>query len=270
MDRSQNCYVAFLDIMGFANFVNNTNSANVLEYLNNLVNIANRLNLPSLNLNVSIFSDTIAISAPVIDDATNGLAGYYNFLAYINTILMVNITEPKLGLLPLRGAVTKGEFYTNNKDILFGKAWVEAYNLEKNHACFPRVVVRPEDVTPEKAKTATNNINNLFINVGLDKKVPRTLKVFDGQSQPLRRDNDGVLHCNYFSSLWLHGKGWSPNTPAWVLAHRNYAVKKLEEYKDSPSICEKYVWMKDYHNWFCGGHNELHGFVIKDTVATPS
>ena len=179
MDKPQVCYVAFLDIMGFAKLVENNTSEFVLKYLTNLKDVNRVYDSITPNVNSSIFSDTIALYTTTVGDVKEDLTRYLGFLRYVNSLQYHSITAPNLKGLPLRGAVTKGEFYSNQEDILFGKAWVEAYNLEREKAIFPRVIVKKEA-----------NDYNFALTLAVDKSS-------NHRGAPLRQDIDGELHCNY-------------------------------------------------------------------------
>ena len=169
MDRPKECYVALLDILGFADFVNTKDASVVKEYLTNLVEISHVLNKISPDYNINIFSDTIVVSVPV--EQSGKYIADRMFLLYINHLLMTNIVEDRLGMLALRGGITKGEFFTNGKDVIFGRALVNAHVLEAKIAKNPRVLIDTNEFSPEEAQSSTNFINDLYRQTGLDKKL---------------------------------------------------------------------------------------------------
>jgi len=260
MENSQICYVAFLDILGFRNFVMKEDAECVRKYLSNLVAVSKALNIKSLNYDIRIFSDSIIISVPV--EQSGSYIADRMFLSYINSLLLANIVDERLGKLALRGAVTKGEFFTdNNKDIIFGKALIAAYELEKDKAKDPRVIIDTNEFTPERTKEAFSVINNLLIETGRDKEIKGGLIEFSEFRQERCRDSsDGLLYCNYLSSLKVDG-GWMNRSEGFIERHRSFIVEELKKPHPEKDY-KKYVWMKTYHNWFCSGVSRFNEFMI--------
>ena len=117
MDKPQICYVAMLDIMGFGNFVDKTTADNVLTYLQNFTTVNSVFSSITPNVTISVVSDTIAISVVASNDMKIDTTRYLNLIRYVGAMQYQIFTAPNLGL-PLRGAITKGEFYSNQKDIM--------------------------------------------------------------------------------------------------------------------------------------------------------
>ena len=244
MDMPRECYVAFLDIMGFANFVETNTSECILKYLKDLTTVNGVFDSITPHVSSSVFSDTIAIYTVTVNDVKEDLARYVGFLRYIGTLQYQSITAPNLKGMPLRGAVTKGEFYSNNKDILFGKAWVEAFHLERDKAIFPRVIIKKE----------TNDFNCVLT---LD------LAKSNHRGALLRQDTDGELHCNYLNSI-LDVEGNLPKDFSFIETHKSSVINNLITTKNCDKINKKYMWVKDYHNWFCSGYEELKNYCISE------
>lgn len=247
MDKPQICYVAMIDIMGFENFVDSNDSTAILTYLRNFITVNSVFNSITPNMNVSVVSDTIAIAVPASDDPKTNTTRYLHLLRYVSAMQYQIFTAPNLGL-PLRGAITKGEFYSNQKDILFGKAWNRAVWLEKNKVNFPRVVVDKD----------ANDCNCMLI------MPPPSRKNY--REAPLRQDSDGELYCNYLSSILDHEEK-PPKDPSFILSHKHSITKNLCATKDDNRLYEKYKWMRDYHNWFCSGYDELKDYLIAEEVS---
>jgi hypothetical protein len=72
------------------------------------------------------------------DDAHDLYLGVnLNRLTFV-LIELQNILLLKYKIL-IRGAITSGKLYHNN-GVIFGEALVNAYNMEKDHACYPRII----------------------------------------------------------------------------------------------------------------------------------
>lgn len=120
-------WLAYFDILGFSNLIEKSsfysNPDIVLEVYDYALNEAKR-SLPSLDevrIEREHFSDTFIFYA--IDDAPSS----YTWIQSIgkNFIRHCLDSDP---FIPLRGAITYGEFYTDQvKSIYFGKAFIEAY-----------------------------------------------------------------------------------------------------------------------------------------------
>ncbi len=87
---------------------------------------------------VSIFSDSIIISYP----GSLSIGG-----AFFHVLLdLVHICIELLGQkMYIRGGVTYGRMY-HDKKVCFGPAMIRAYNLEKDVAIYPRVVIDAETI----------------------------------------------------------------------------------------------------------------------------
>ena len=245
MDKSQICYVAFLDIMGFANLVMDNTPEFVLKYLQNLLSVNSIFEQLTPNIKTSVISDTIAVYTPVLNDKNEDLTRYRNFLHFVGVLQYQSMTAPNFGL-PLRGGITKGEFYSNNKDILFGKAWVKAYALEQK-ANSPRVIV-------DKNTNEYNCLLTMHSNGQRNNRVSL-----------LKMDEDGELYCNYLNNILTHDGELQPKNmyDTCISSHKNRIVAGLK----SPIECvrKKYLWLQKYHNYFCDGFQELKEYNVEVT-----
>jgi len=115
--------ISFVDILGFKEMVKN-NSA---EYINRILSIPKdyfdkQPEEKYKDIQISMFSDSIIISfVYTIEHAV------YTLLLDLENILIEFILE---GVI-CRGSIVKGEVF-HNKDFLFGPAFINAYELEKN------------------------------------------------------------------------------------------------------------------------------------------
>ena len=230
--------------MGFANFVESNTSEYVLKYLSNFTTVNSVFDSITPNISSTVFSDTIAVYTTTANNAKSDLEKYLGFLRYVGSLQFQSMTAPNLKGLPLRGAITKGEFYSNNKDILFGKAWVEAFYLEREKAISPRVIVKKEANDYNSALTVDINIPS------------------NNRGAPLRQDNDGELHCNYLNSILDAESKLSQHSFSFIANHKNSIEKNLEKTKNISNVNEKYIWLRDYHNWFCSGYKQLEVYQI--------
>lgn len=264
----QKHFVAFIDILGFAQYVkdNSLTPEKPLDLLNKFIDISKELNLRD-NLKITAFSDNIVISVPAKEPQPpfEYDTEYLNFILYINYMqihILLNI-----GILPIRGGITFGDFY--HDEILFGRAMIEAYNLERFHAFFPRIVVNPKFLEPNKFLAAHKSLSELNIPdsfpIRIKKYEPEKLeRIFQ-----VKYDFDGVLFCNYLSSLYLVTDKewtWAKYSEDALDNHKNFILKNLLAAKEDLNVSRKYIWMKNYHNWFCKPFEEFQKYIIPEST----
>jgi hypothetical protein len=142
----ENRVLAFIDILGFSKAVEKTIQKDGIEDFHETQKIDNLLNEIQWQMNgkdylldelrkkskvTSHFSDSIIISYL----PTEKLSFFYILLDIY--YLCINIVQK--GFL-LRGAIVVDKVY-HTKEKIFGPALVKAYNMEKNEAVFPRVII---------------------------------------------------------------------------------------------------------------------------------
>ncbi|MGC9337906.1 MAG: hypothetical protein ACP5EQ_07420 [Candidatus Cloacimonadia bacterium] len=163
MNSYQNKYVAFADILGFENLVNRTAEPDPevpLAKMLSALDIPNEVKLEGIILGrvgditeashrLSTFSDCLAISTEATEK------GLMNLLFHLRAIAFRLL---KLGYL-LRGGIAEGALYHEDGKIV-GPALVDAYNLEKNVAKYPRIIVDSRIVT--KAKRWKPPLDTIF------------------------------------------------------------------------------------------------------------
>lgn len=163
---SKHC-VAYLDILGTKNKIYEDNDGKFLNYLNMLCKdaISEASNAKAFGYNdffVKIFSDNMLFAVNTEDDNTR--------LDKISLMLCIisNIQNEVLNYGHLiRGAIVEGEFFHNNI-IVYGKALIEAVNIEENIAKYPRIIINQNIITKDiwpyifKDKDDLCFLNNLF------------------------------------------------------------------------------------------------------------
>jgi len=235
MNTPQECYVACLDIMGFSDYVRKTSSLDVLQYLKNIKTVCDVFRQITPNINSMVFSDTIAIWTPITSNLNENAKRHKDFLLNIGALQYQCMTAPNLKGRPLRGAITKGEFYFNDtENILFGKAWVEAANIEKSAVFAPRVVVQ-KDAT---LKEASNSRTELLFLCG-----------------------NGDVCVNYLNHV-LDDKGKPLERSFLILDHKKSVEDCMKNSVNSTKLYNYYKSVAEYHNWFCAGFGALRQYKI--------
>ena len=134
-------YIVFIDILGFKDIVNKSNNDNkkaeeILENLKCIERIKKEndeiFKLTSINRRVTIFSDSIIISYPLLHSESGC------FLSLVLDIIYITIELLNKGVY-IRGGMTYGKLYHEN-NICFGPAMVEAYSLEQE-AIYPIIII---------------------------------------------------------------------------------------------------------------------------------
>lgn len=147
---NKECYVAFLDVLGFKNIIDNWEPSKIQEMLEGVFNISNLLkscratplgrnsqksadyfNELHKNLFIYIMSDSIVLAIESSIDRN------LHFLLYACDFIQKYFFDQYEVLL--RGGISNGWFYGRGS-IAFGEGFVKAYRLE-GVAEYPRVII---------------------------------------------------------------------------------------------------------------------------------
>lgn len=236
-----NSLVCFVDILGFSSLI--MNKSNDIESSNLLLKNLNAL-LKQEYAKISIhkyqnahfksFTDNIVIAYPISDDG-EGESGN----------IFINIGEYQLNMVLenyfLRGGLAIGNYFGDDM-FSYGPALIDAHLLESQHAEFPRIILST-DLTP---------LINQHLGYYADVETAP-------QSQHLLKDEDGVFFINYLYSLKIdeydyeNNYGFIPCNIRFekLIQHKLIIIKKLQEYREHRKIYQKYLWVAQYHNYFC-------------------
>lgn len=233
----KDCYVAFLDILGFKEFCKDERSdcAIIKALFDDTELIVSKYNKTFAKLVISqdtidnsqlmIMSDSIVISAPNSDE---GLLSILYQGAFIQNMLL------KFGLL-VRGGIARGKFF-QYKRIMFGPAMIQAYEIESD-AKFPRVVLSDDiiDRLKEKGFFKTGNIQK-YLSFD-DDSIQIQIELL------IKQDNDKKYFLNYlspFETIKIYNdedlKNNIEKTITKGLKAQDTKVKK------------KYEWFNTYYN----------------------
>lgn len=224
----ENCYVAFLDILGFKEkIMNNFDTIDVARIFINLKNKRKEC-LKKCNFNEEydqavadtifrIMSDSIVISTPTrFPDSLNIVA---EMCMLIQSYLLMN------NHILLRGSIVKGDFFCDN-EIMFGSGLVNAY-INEGRAKYPRITIAKELVDEYVDRVGTSRITYI--------------------TDFLLKDADAVYFINCFIENSDLGK--------WV----NGELAKEQIYG---GVREKYLWLD---RWISMSKTEIEQhYVEKD------
>lgn len=237
------CYVAFLDMLGFSDICvkKELDCSEIFKLLsiNSLINdVAKQKFLQHIipedvvdNIYYSIMSDSIFIAAP---DNNYGLL----YILYICSFIQNMLLEHNI---LLRGGMTKGEFFGQN-DIVFGPAVVEAYNIERFIANYPRIVLA-ECIIDDLKQAGLFKKNSVDDYVSSTKNITEEVSINSQIKLLINQSTDDSLYfVNYLHAMQII-----------KLKHKPSIIQKIEDYIDkgvqsnNAKIKVKYLWTKKYY-----------------------
>lgn len=129
------CFLGIIDILGFSDFVNN--NENAVKLITEIISNSFFSNESQLEkISYKMLSDTLIVYT---NENTQ-----YALLNLIFALENFSIKCLEKGFLS-RGAVVQGKFYLDKDyDIMVSPAFIEAYRLEENIACYPRILITNE------------------------------------------------------------------------------------------------------------------------------
>ena len=153
MQQYTNCYIAFLDILGFKNLIK-TKSCDYIYgiFSEHMKNPIGRFSLGTKSIvnmddvKVKVMSDSICFY--IDSQITNALVGLLAVCQYFQAKLL-ELPEPILS----RGAIVRGDLFTTG-DVIFGPGFVDAYLLEENSAKYPRIIMTIATIESARDTTA--------------------------------------------------------------------------------------------------------------------
>lgn len=224
-------YVAFVDILGFANIVESSRSKP--EQVGRLHSALAQLNKraqegrsSAKGVEASSFSDTVVVSAPISADGL--LVVFDGVSSFTADLLSMNML--------LRGAVVRGKLLHSERAI-FGPALVHAYQLESTVSFHPRVMV-DSSVLNDIDYYAKDNVYK----VKYEKFVVT--------------DHHDVAYLSPFAE-WHDRAELSEADTERLIALQAIIAGGLLSTKLSPAVCEKYKWLA----------RKLNSFIRKRGIA---
>lgn len=222
--------VCFLDVLGFKELVNapvrsdsSVDEAKVAAIAGALTTIQREMNVGKPaefvdGMQVTQFSDSITFSFPA-----NEQSALFHALLQIVWVQLALVYQ---GIL-VRGAMKYGRL-VHTPELIFGPAFVDAYELESKTACYPRVILEDSVIQAGAAAHARHHdpaseaehIKNL-----------------------LRKDHDGFWYVDYVNAAIRE-----LNDPAYDAAEyydRLWEIVDTGRATRSPAVRAKYEWLAD-------------------------
>lgn len=223
-------YIVFIDILGFKDIVNKSNNDNkkaeeILENLKCIERIKKEndeiFKLTSINRRVTIFSDSIIISYPLLHSESGC------FLSLVLDIIYITIELLDKGVY-IRGGMTYGKLYHEN-NICFGPAMVEAYSLEQE-AIYPRIIIDKKTIEKALESPGLDRYPITFEEIKNLIKIEDNIYYIDFLSNALDEIEEKEKVNNFFSNIKKN-----------ITSHLNN-----KDY--SEEVLKKYKWFVNYYN----------------------
>lgn len=230
----RNSVVTFIDILGYQDQVKNAVEAGEGEALlsdlrkafdETYHHIKDESEITRPHWLVKGFTDNIVIGYPIFQDAEPEM-GYMFFNLRIFQLMMITH-----GFF-IRGGMAIGELYMDD-EIVFGEGLIEAYETEQNLARDPRIVL---------SKSAIEYVEYHLKSYPDVKSAPH----YD----ELLKDRDGQTFINYLSLIIEFETEYEVYFDK-LRSHKIIAESRLKDFVSKPPIWNKYLWVANYHNWFC-------------------
>lgn len=230
----KNSVVTFIDILGYQDQVKNAVEAGRGKALlldlrkafdDTYHSIRGESNIYRQKWLVKGFTDNIVIGYPISQDAEREMGYTFSNLCFFQLLMITH------GFF-IRGGIAIGELYMDD-EIVFGEGLIEAYETERNLARDPRIVLS------DSAIEYVEHHLKYYASVELSPQYSHLLK-----------DRDGQIFVNYLDLITEFEPDYSVFFDEFK-KHKEVVEFRLQEYVSMPSIWNKYLWVANYHNWFC-------------------
>lgn len=220
-------FCMFLDVLGFQAIIERATSLGTADnLLSEFYSVHSKSSKywkhRGANWAYKCFTDNVVFGCPPLADNPEG-----DFGAVFNTAGFHQLEMTLAGFF-IRGGMTFGPLHMSD-NFVFGKALIDAYNLESKTANFPRIIL-DEQVMKE--------VYEHFSAYTYIKQSPHDEAIFV--------DEDGQFFLNYLDPL-IDGDSAEEIDLDKFKSHRDLITNKLATIKE-PHILEKYKWAARYHN----------------------
>ena len=135
--------IAYLDFLGAKQYMKNGDGTFLIDLksiYNDALNSVDFTNIVTQkDIGIKIFSDNILLTVEIKKDDPNRVAKIEKIINLAGNIYNYALRHGYL----IRGGISEGEFYKDDNNIfVYGKALIEAINLEEKIAIYPRIVVQ--------------------------------------------------------------------------------------------------------------------------------
>ncbi len=223
-------FVAFIDILGFKNIVKESEDdikkqEKTLKILESFKEFRDKAYEDNYGKEVSVFSDNILISYSAKNNGPGGLVFLLSDLSRIYISLL------EKGYF-LRGGIAYDYIYHKN-DMCFGKALINAYQLESEIAVYPRIILYKEVI--DEALKKEHRISN------------SKEEEYKGYIEPFICEGDDGYY--FLDVLRFHEEDFYENGYVEFMEKVKRKIEEnLEFTKCNSKVFQKYMWFARYYN----------------------
>lgn len=231
-------FCLFIDALGFSKeIIENDNGDDSKKANRHLKKFYKALDKALAHLNdeteelwgAKIFTDNIVLGSPL--DTWSGGDEEGVFGSIINHLIWYQLTMVQHGFF-IRGGWSRGNLYMDEK-IVYGKALIEAYQLECDKAKYPRILLS------ENMKKMVYKHMGYYV-----------YKNQSPQRYHLLKDENDDCFVNYLYGILDYAESYE--SVGYMLGeHKKYIKKKLKKFKNDSDVLPKYRWLAYYHDFFC-------------------
>jgi hypothetical protein len=225
--------LTYLDILGFRELVK-TKSPNFISHVIGRAiewTSPDEIDRKDFQENYVNFSDLIVRAIPLESRSNLKLpygAVYYEIKSLATAQAVLAVDE---GVL-LRGALVVGQLERTYK-VLFGPALIAAYDLERDYARYPRIVIAPELFSSLKS-------NPLLRFHDYDEEMKYIAPL-------IKRDDDGFVFIDYLAA-WKEVVDSEESYLEFLKSHKKLVENRINEFQNDGRILPKYLWLRKYHD----------------------
>ena len=222
--------ITYIDILGFRELVEEKSPNFISKAIRRVIETTapDSETLKKNRENYISFSDLIVHTTPILPPSDRtGVPEGIVFLE-IHNLALAQAALIDEGLL-LRGAMTIG-MLERTYGVLFGPGIISAYELEREHAQFPRIVV--DSALIELLKTSPMLMAHPYE------------EEMEYISKFVKRDDDGVIFIDYLGGV----QDETDDYVGVLQIHKQFVETNIVKFKENKRVLSKYRWLKKYHN----------------------
>jgi hypothetical protein len=236
----QESFLVFIDILGYQSLVRSAKSRTDQQHLLSRLHKALSRHVPVLSHQDDgdnspwyasrVFTDNIVLARPLFHFTGGEGESELGHMMLDAALYQLNLA---LEGFFVRGGIAVGPAYVDDH-VVFGPALIEAHDLERERAVFPRII----------------------LSAGARGYIGRHVNYYAGgaqsapQNDELLVDSDGEWFINYVDSA----RG--TKDPEYLYEHedvlrfhRDRVVESIVGYRENRHVLEKYLWVGRYHNY---------------------
>lgn len=224
--------ITYIDILGFRELIKERSPNFISHAIRQVIEATEPVEMEreENQENYIKFSDLIVHTVPILSPANRKYRDGIVFkeIYGLATAQAILVGE---GLL-LRGSVTIG-MLERTYGVLFGPGIIAAYELEREQAQFPRIVVSNDLIGALK--------NEPLLTSHPYEEEMKYINKF------IKRDDDGVVFVDYVGAM--QDEGADPGD--WLdflRTHQKFVEQNIAKFEGQKRVLSKYLWLKKYHN----------------------